>query len=200
MKIPKGTTLLSLVLAAALCASVAINIVQYVIANNNGPPEERFIFSFDAPKIKNGTLTIDVTMRWEAERLLMKVVVDDDSGGLFLGLAFDTNGDYICIGEPAFGLTVNNLARWGAAAFVVGSGDLGGAWVSPRISPFHNCTFTEGVGYTFDIALPRTNMPKFVPSEPEMVLNPPVLIHLVYKSLDPSKPLSTGFVWVEFTG
>jgi len=201
---PNKITLLALILAAALCTSVAINIVQYVIAHNNGPPEERFIFSFDAPKVKNGTLTMDVTMRWEAERLLMKVVVDDDGGGLYLGIAFDTNGDYTCTGEPAFGLTVNNLVRWGYAAFVLPHGDLGFASIIPSPSLFHNCTFSEGVGYTFDIALPRTFTVKYATWEKEVALNPPALIHLVYKALwdEEVHPgySPTSFVWVEFTG
>jgi hypothetical protein len=28
----------------------------------------------------------------------------------------------------------------------------------PRVSPYHNCTFTEGIGYTFNISIPKSNL------------------------------------------
>lgn len=175
--------MLNLTLVAALCASLALNGVQYVQSGNQNPSQERFIFSFNAPYIRNGTLIIDVTMDWQPEMLFMNVVVNDDIyyGG-YLGISFNK--------QRTFCLYSDNTALWSPDAFVCENGMLSGPEIKPYSSPFHNCTFTEGVGYTYDIKFPRE----------EVVFSQPVMIHLVYWDTLATHytTIANSFVWVEF--
>jgi len=190
-----------LLLTLFLVLSASLNIVQFLSGLHSSSGEGKYVFSFNnAPNIKNGTLTINVKqMDWQPEKIVMKVIVDDDGGGSYLGVAFDTDGDGRCIGEPAFCLGVDNKT-WNTTCYVGLSGKLEFPSVGPKPSPYHTCTFVEGVGYIFNIELPREIKLRLAYEEITLPINPPVLTHLVYFGVTEVKVgwVKTGHVSVEF--
>jgi hypothetical protein len=154
-----------------LCVSVGLGVYQSLQGHGGAAPDsgvKTFVFYWlpGAQDIINGTLSINVTVSWNEENLTLSVTVNDKhykypwQGGVGL----------------VFGSYKNNSARWPIAwnwnrtmdflsdgyIYVYPkvdmneeTGDFHYARVSPDPSQFHKCRYEGGIGYIYDISLPR---------------------------------------------
>lgn len=116
-------------------------------------------------EIVDGTLRIELTFEWQNESLNIIAKINDDeyNAGDLLGFAFDIDGHGWIDCFAACNLTTEErliMLRWNSYYNAYTIGDIlktDGYFIK---SPYHNCTFTEGVGYTYNITIPKTALSK----------------------------------------
>ena len=141
---------LSVILAACLCVSVGVNVVQYLWTEHSPKTfvftwtwderEYRMELAFDTVPTLSGA-NLSITVKINAEKYAYKNSFD---------VLFDLDGD----GEfkewdPGFILYNDNTIHYG---FLYGNWSMSFG-CSPQPSPYHTCTF-DSSGYTFKINFP----------------------------------------------
>jgi hypothetical protein len=157
-----------LVVALLYASLVAVSAKTLVL---EWPPEQQ--------EIVDGTFRIELTLEWEHESLSITAKINDDeyyepdclalvffraneSGEvdfwhhynpyIFAACNMTTGSDSIVI------IKHRDNRSWhpGQDEELGSVTDIVRAW--PRTSPYHNCTFTEGTGYLFNISIPKSEL------------------------------------------
>jgi len=162
--------ILVIVLVACLVVSLFFNAYQCLsFRGYNSSTSKTFVYewprgSFAGQRIVNDTLRLELTVEWGEETLDMVAKINDDEYHWedYLGLVFDRNGngfiDYGMSDAPyllgAANYTTapnqNALTRDNTIEWLVDD--------IPHSSPYHYCVFTEDVGYTFNITIPKSEL------------------------------------------
>jgi len=148
-------TMISIALAASLYANSFVTL----------QPDFILEWSSDEQVIVNGTLRIELTFEWRNESLNIIAKINDDEyhAGDLLGFAFDIDGHGWIDCFAACNLTTEErliMLRWNSYYNAYTIGDIlktDGYFIR---DPYSNCTFTEGVGYTYNITIPKTALSK----------------------------------------
>jgi len=118
---------------------------------------------FGGQKIINGTLRLNITFESTNNSAnIVATINDDDYNGYdFLGLVFDLNGNgFIDVGglDYPYMLFASNRTYYRNHGVVLTKD--GTIWTPIELAPMksfqHNCTFIEGIGYTFNIRLSKS--------------------------------------------
>lgn len=143
-----------------------------------------FTWSNETQSLVNGTLTMKLNFALTQENLLITAQVNDTGPfgyydtGTHLGLVFDSEFDGFHEGDTGlmffpgntyYGRDENELTP---AWFLRGT-----VYMLPSPSEYHNCTFSNSTGYTFNIKLPRT-----VVSQKEYYSNKTLRVHCDFVS------------------
>lgn len=160
--------ILVVVLAACLAVSLFFNGYQYFMGCEV-PKPKTFVYEWASgngvvlgeQQITNETLRLELTVEWGKETLNMVAKINDDDFQMedYMGLVFDKNGNgFIDVGmtDDPYLLLQNHttdhnaLTKDGTIEWMVDD--------IPYPSPYHYCVFTEGVGYTFNITIPKSDL------------------------------------------
>jgi hypothetical protein len=158
---------LSIVLVAVLTVSFGFNLYQSLndgrneLPNDGNSEAKEFTFYWlpSMQEIINGTLRIEVTTSWNTENFTLIAKVNDkkyEYVWAFLGLVFGSyNGTQILWNCSGLALLCNNYYYSGDKLVFLHTGDFGFALCPPDPSPYHKCTYAEGIGYVFNVSIPR---------------------------------------------
>ena len=163
----KKFQILAIILTVCLVASLSFNAYQFLNRCGENTNAKTFVYEwphgssvFGQQLIANGTLRLEITFNWEEDALSINATINDDaySEGGGIGLVFDRSGNgFIDIGfvdRPYLLGTDNTTMPRDIALCKDGKIKCLAFW-SPERSPYHNCTFNETEGYTFNIRIPK---------------------------------------------
>jgi len=173
-RVPKTNTKKSILLAILL---VTITITTYTTTELSAKTYT-FTWTKEQQSIVNGTLCMEISFQWKNENLSIRVKINDGKpygfGGIpnagLLLLVFDRNGNGKIDGESphptgpepepstekAYAFSSSNLYWEGCTLnYAVGIAKVRSL---PIKSPYHTCTFKEGVGFTYYISIPRAEL------------------------------------------
>ncbi|MDH5754891.1 MAG: hypothetical protein OEY95_06800 [Candidatus Bathyarchaeota archaeon] len=158
--------ILAIILAVCLAISLFFNV--YPSPNTSNTNAKTFVYEWPYGNligvghqtIVNGTLRLEITFEWGEDALSINAKINDDaySEGGGMGLVFDRNGngfiDIDFVDQPYLLGTDNTTMPRDIALCKDGKIKCLAFW-SPERSPYHNCTFNEAEGYTFNIRIPK---------------------------------------------
>ena len=157
-----------------IIAAVSL-LVSYYAVNFCGA--KRFVYTWtkEEQDIINGTLRLEISFEWKGENLSVIAKINDGKAYGFDGipnfsyllLVFDRNGNEKIDdvhspahhSEGAYLFYWNNLFSDNAELISVEHGGIAFSCNAFK-SPYHKCTFEEGVGFTYYISIPRAELEK----------------------------------------
>ena len=161
-----------LLLAVCLATSLAFNIYQFLGCDGETSVTKTFTYEWShgelvvlgQQKITNGTLRLEIAFKREEEALRINATINDNDYGMdVMGLVFDRNGNgFIDIGlaDKPYILFSDNYTYYHDVALCKDGRIRCIIQIAPSESTYHNCTFKEDVGYTFDIKIPESELSK----------------------------------------
>lgn len=164
-------------------ALISVALAGALYANNlNSAKVFVFTWSEEEQDIVNGTLRVEISFQWKGENLTIIAKINDGKAHGFyetlqpsslLLLVFDRNGNgkldaasqhptgpepEPVTERPYLFFSTNNLFEDDAQlSYTVGIIRTSGITVK---SPYHTCTFKEGIGFTYKISIPKTELAK----------------------------------------
>ena len=142
-------------------AFISVALAGALYANSlNSPKVFVFTWSKEEQDIVNGILRMEISFNWKNESLNIVAKINQEQPlGSFLGLVFDKNGngsiDYDDGDEP-YMFIWNNMSVT-HDVYLRSDNHL----MSPanwEVGLYHNCTFIEGVGYQYNITIPKSEL------------------------------------------
>jgi len=170
----KKFQILAIMLTVCLATSLAFNVYQFL--NRECEPSETsgaktFVYEWSPgelvvlgqQKITNETLRLELTFKWEEEALSINATINDNDYDTldYMSLVFDRNGNEVIdvgLEDGPYIFFAGNLT---CTAYIIldKTGKVYGiTYLPPKESTYHNCTFTEGEGYTFNIRIPKSEL------------------------------------------
>jgi len=162
-----------------------------------------FTWTNETQGVVNGTLVIKIDFEHKDEKLLITVQVNDTYNGdpfdplAEIDIAFDLNfngryddGGYVLRSDNTviFGSYPNvQVLQTGRVYYAAQQGFI------PIPSPYHNATFSNTTGWTYNIAFPKAE----VPQKPSVYSDEGLRIHICYISYS-WRPQTSGNVFVDF--
>jgi hypothetical protein len=169
--------------------------------------KETFSYTFtwtnETQGIVNGTLVMKIDFKRADKKLLVTVQINDTYNGdpfdplAEIDIAFDLNfngryddGGYVLRSDNTviFGSYPNvQVLQTGRVYYAAQQGFI------PIPSPYHNATFSNTTGWTYNIAFPKAE----VPQKPSVYSDEGLRIHICYISYS-WRPQTSGNVFVDF--
>jgi len=150
-------------------------LISYYAINSGGAKVFVYTWTKEEQDIVNGTLRLEISFRWKGENLSIIAKINDGKaygfGGIpnfsHLLLVFDRNGNgkiddsysRDADSEGAYLFYSKNLFSDNAELISVEHGGIAFSCNAFK-SPYHKCTFEEGVGFTYNISIPRAELEK----------------------------------------
>ena len=158
-----------------IIAAVSL-LVSYYVINFCGAKTFVYTWTKEEQDIINGTLRLEISFEWKGENLSIIAKINDGKAYGFDGipnfsyllLVFDRNGngkiDDVhspdADSEGAYLFYSKNHFSDTAYLISVEHGGISRCRCVPIKSPYHKCTFEEGVGFTYNISIPRAELEK----------------------------------------
>jgi hypothetical protein len=196
--------ILVVVLVACLAVSLFFNGYQF-LKTSKSSTSKTFVYEWaygtgvvlGQQQITNETLRLELAVEWGEETLdIVATINDDDYGDDSLGLAFDRNGNGVIdigMSDKPYPLSVYNYTTYHDNEICKDGRIYCGIEIIPSTSTYHSCTFMEGVGYKFNIRIPKSELSNIKAD----------MLYIVFQDTDyhpPSVPDSAFWVFVTFEG
>jgi len=163
-------------LIVCLVASLSFNAYQFLNCDSENSEAKTFVYEWvysdfvgdRRQKMLNGTLRLEITFKWLEQNLSIVAKINDDDRDDYLfidmlGLVFDRSGNGVIDWgqeDRPYMLYASNYTYYDNTYLgYQGEGVIRSYWpLGPTPSSYHNCTFKEDVGYTFDITIPKSQL------------------------------------------